>query len=111
MSPNRIPRWVERELRASFTRASRLGRRAAQIEPRAARAIYRPAQKALHISLTSGATITIPLKLIPSLKRAAPRDIRALEVLGCGGGLHWERLDLDLSVPTLISSVLHRAAR
>ena len=50
-------------------------------------------------------TITIPISLIPYLKGVAPDDIRAVEVLGRGGGLHWERLDLDLSVPALVSSV------
>lgn len=31
--------------------------------------------------------------------------MRSVEVLGRGGGLHWESLDLDLSVPALVSSV------
>jgi Protein of unknown function (DUF2442) len=34
-----------------------------------------------------------------------PRDVRVVEILGRGGGLHWDSLDLDLSVPALISSV------
>jgi len=50
-------------------------------------------------------TLTLPVKLLPSLKRAGPKDIRAVEILGRGGGLHWESLDLDLSVPALVSSV------
>jgi Protein of unknown function (DUF2442) len=34
------------------------------------------------------------------------RDIRAVEVLGRGDGLHWEYLNVDLSVPGLVASVL-----
>jgi hypothetical protein len=100
-----MPEWVKKELRSSFTRASRASRRAAKTEPRAARAAYHAKNRALRIELTNGAWITIPVELIPSLKRAAPGDLRSVEVLGRGGGLHWERLDFDLSVPALVLSV------
>jgi hypothetical protein len=100
-----MPDWIKKELRSNFARASRAGRQGAKMEPRAARAIYRTRDNALLIELTNGAAITIPVKLIPGLKRAAPTNIRAVEVLGRGGGLHWESLDLDLSVPALVSSV------
>lgn len=100
-----MPEWVKKELRANFARASRAGRHAAKAEPRAARAAYRARDDALRVELTNGAVITVPVKLIPSLKRAAPSDVRSVDVLGRGGGLHWESLDLDLSVPALVSSV------
>ncbi len=100
-----FPGWIETELRSNFARASRAGRRAARIEPRAADVEYRGREHALRIELTNGAAITLPVKLIPSLKGAAARDIHAVEILGRGGGLHWESLDLDLSVPGLLSSV------
>jgi hypothetical protein len=32
--------------------------------------------------------ITIPVKLIPGLKRAAPSEVRSVEVLGRGGGIN-----------------------
>jgi hypothetical protein len=100
-----LPGWVERELRSNFARASRAGRRAARIEPRAAEVEYRAREHTLRIELTNGAAVTLPVKLIPSLRGAAARDVRAVEILGRGGGLHWEGLDLDLSVPGLLSSV------
>ena len=101
-----LPGWIAKELRSNFARASRAGRRAARIEPRAADVEYRAREHAVRIELTSGAAVTVPVKLIPSLRRAAARDINAVEILGRGGGLHWESLDLDLSVPGLLSSVL-----
>ena len=100
-----MPEWVRKELKANFARASRAGRRAAKTEPRAARATYRAKDNALRIELTNGAAITVPVKLIPALKRASPSEVRSVEVLGRGGGLHWEALDVDLSVPGLVSSV------
>ena len=99
------PDWIKKELRSNFTRASRAGRQAAKMEPRAARAKYRVRDNALLVELTNGAAIALPVRLIPGLKRAAPSDVRSVEVLGRGGGLHWGSLDLDLSVPALVSSV------
>ena len=99
------PDWIKKELRSNLARASHAGRQAAKMEPRAARATYRARDNVLLIELTNGAAITIPVKLIPGLKGAAPSDVRSVEVLGRGGGLHWESLDLDLSVPALVSSV------
>jgi hypothetical protein len=58
----------------------------------------------------NGATITLPVRLIPSLKGVRPKDLRAVEILGRGVGLHWESLDLDLSVPGLVSSVFPSTA-
>jgi hypothetical protein len=79
--------------------------RAAKREPRASTVVYRPNEHALHIEFTNGAAITLPVKLIPNLKRATPEDVRAVEILGRGSGLHFERLDVDLSIPGFISSV------
>jgi hypothetical protein len=99
------PEWVKKELRANFARASRAGRRAGRAEPRAATATYRARDGSLHVVLTNGAAFVIPVKLIPALGRASPRELRSVQVPGRGGGLHWESLDLDLSVPALVSSV------
>ena len=100
-----IPEWARKEVRANFARASRAGRWAARNEPRAARASYRARGDALRIELTNGAAITIPVKLIPDLKQATRSDVQSVEVLGRGSGLHWESLDLDLSVSGLVSSL------
>ena len=100
-----MPEWIKKELRTNFARASRAGRHAAKTEPRAARASYHAKDNTLRIELTNGAEITIPVKLIPALKGASQSEVRAVEVLGRGGGLHWKALDVDLSVPGLVSSV------
>jgi hypothetical protein len=97
--------WVEKELRDNYAKASRAGRRASRTEPRAVSASYLAREQALQIELTNGAMLRVPVRLIPSLRGAAPKDVQAVEVLGRGGGLHWEMLDLDLSVPALVASV------
>jgi hypothetical protein len=100
------PAWIRSELRRNFARASLAGRRAARQEPRAASARYQSRICALEVRLTSGVTLQIPIQLIPELKHASPRDLRAVEVLGRGGGLQWEHLNVDLSVPGLVARVL-----
>ena len=99
------PDWVKKELRSNFARASRAGRRAAKTEPRAARATYlaRGGRAADRADQRRGDHR--PGQADPGLKGASPSEVGAVEVLGRGGGLHWERLDLDLSVPALVSSV------
>ena len=99
------PEWIKKELRDNYAKVSRAGRRAARTEPRAAKVKYLARDAALQIELTNGVMLRVPVKLIPSLRRVQARDIRTVEVLGRGSGLHWEKLDLDLSVPALVSSV------
>lgn len=80
-----MPEWVKKELCSNFARTFRAGRQAAKMESRTTRASYRARDNALLIELTNGAAITVPVKLIPSLKRAAPSDVRSIEVFGPGG--------------------------
>jgi len=100
-----MPEWIDKELRANLGQASRAAHRAAKTKPRASSAAYDAKEHALRIELTNGAKIILPVRLIPSLKKVSSSNIRKVEVLGRGGGLHWENLDLDLSVPGLVSSV------
>ena len=104
------PDWIKKELRADYAKASRAGRLSEKSEPRATAAAYVPARDALRIDLTNGASIVVPTRLIPGLKGASARDLRAVEVLGRGTGLHWKSLDFDLHVPNLIASLFAGSA-
>lgn len=71
-----------------------------------ARSAYYDADRAeLHITLTNGASVAIPATLIEGLRDAATKDRGTIEVAGIGYGLHWPALDLDLSIPALLSNV------
>ena len=82
-----MPDWIKKELRLNFARASRAGRLAAITEPRAARVTYRAQKHALRSELTNGATITLPVKLIPSLSdpRISERSQSLVAAVGCTG--------------------------
>jgi hypothetical protein len=64
----------------------------------------------MHVHLTDGRIISLPLIWFPALQSASPEQ-RAHYEIGAGGrGLHWPDLDEDLSVAGLMAGVDWRAA-
>ncbi len=55
------------------------------------------------VDLTNGCTFLFPPSLAEGLDRATEEQLSDVEILGAGYGLHWELLDVDLSVPGLLS--------
>jgi hypothetical protein len=53
--------------------------------------------------LTNGCTFAFPPRLAHGLEAATADQLAQVEVLG--GGLHWEALDADLSVPGLLAGL------
>ena len=90
-----------REL-SDYCAARKAGRKAEATEPRAVSATYDARSKRLIINLRSGATFLLPIKLVEGLESATRKEIAAVEILGNGSALHWETLDIDLSVPHLL---------
>ena len=67
------------------------------------------------IALTNGALLGIPVDLVDALRGADARDLADVSVGPGGVGLHWEALDVQVSVASLArlalgSGVLLRAA-
>jgi len=52
----------------------------------------------MHVALTDGRVIIVPLVWFPRLSGASPEQRERCEVGGGGIGLHWPELDEDLSV-------------
>ena len=80
--------------------------RARRTKPHAKAARYDRATRVLHVQLTNGVTLSIPVSLMPELSRASDAELSRVEVGPAGIGLHWERLDVDLSVSGLARVVL-----
>lgn len=57
------------------------------------------------VDLTNGCTFASPPRLAQGLEVASDDELDAVEVLGAGYGLHWEALDVDLSVPGLLAAL------
>jgi hypothetical protein len=85
------------------------GRLVAETQPHAAAARYDARSDRIIVELTSGATFAFPPRLVEGLADASPADLAEIELLGNGYGLHWEKLDVDYSVPGLVSGVFGTA--
>lgn len=67
-------------------------------------------EEMMHVHLTDGRILSVPLLWFPTLRDAAP-DARAHYEIGAGGrGLHWPELDEDLSVAGLLAGADWQAA-
>src|SRR5919107_2424316 len=62
------------------------------------------------VELTNGCTFAFPPRLAQGLETATKEQLAGVEVLGTGSGLHWEALDVDLSVPGLLAGLLGTAS-
>ena len=56
------------------------------------------------VDLTEGRQLGVPLAYFPRLLRATPEQ-RENYVISGGGGLHWDDLDEDISVPALLMGI------
>ena len=81
------------------------GKLALESEPRAASVRYdRPLDRMI-VELTNGCAFAFPPRLAQGLERASANQLANVEILGAGYGLHWEELDVDLSIPGLMSGI------
>jgi hypothetical protein len=92
---------TDAELHAAVAR----GRLAAASLPSAVRAQYDASDDSIVISLRSGVMLIIPRRLLQGLEQATPEQLRDIELVGPGTGLHWPRLDVDHYLPGLIQGL------
>ncbi|MGN7751633.1 DUF2442 domain-containing protein [Sinorhizobium sp. 22678] len=81
------------------------GRMARETEPRAASARYDERSGRIVVELTNGCTFAFPPRLAQGLEDGSSDQLAAVEILGQGYGLHWEALDVDLSIPGLLAGI------
>jgi hypothetical protein len=75
------------------------------MEPRAVEARFLAASHHLRVRLTNGASLSLPVSIIPELRTATRAQLTDVEILPGGDGLHWEALDFTISVPGLVASL------
>jgi len=56
----------------------------------------------IHVELADGRRISVPLAWYPRLEAASSRDLKNWRLIGGGLGIHWESLDEDVSVESLL---------
>lgn len=58
---------------------------------------------ALRVRLADGREVSVPLEWFPRLRDATPEQRRHWRLIGGGVGLHWEDVDEDISVESLLA--------
>ena len=66
-------------------------------------------EEMMHVSLTDGRLISVPIIWFPLLRRATSEERAKYEIGGAGTSLHWPELDEDLSVAGLMAGADLRA--
>jgi hypothetical protein len=86
--------------------ATEIERRAAIGEPRAKTATFSPGDRSIALGLTNGCVFSFPVSLRPELATAPDAQLSPMTVAPGGDGIHWDLLDVDISVPGLIMLAL-----
>ncbi len=73
--------------------------------PRAIGVRYDRRRRRVVVSLNNGLELAFPPELAEGLDGAEPADLAKIEITPTGLGLHWSRLDADISVPGLLDGV------
>lgn len=91
---------------AAIEKAVKRGEAVLRQEPRAKSARYDRKTGRIIIDLTNGCTFAFPAKDAQGLEGVDEAALAGIEILGLGTGLHWKKLDVDLSVPGLLAGLL-----
>lgn len=76
-----------------------------QYRPKAIAATYRKKGDRVAIKVSSGVEIVISRKLLQGLEKATPAQLADVQIIEAQSGLHWEALDVDHYVSSLIEGV------
>jgi hypothetical protein len=85
--------------------AEQRGAKALATEPRAMAARFDAVSERIIVDLSNGCSFAFPARLAQGLEEASPDALAEVEILGQGYGLHWETLDVDLSIPGLLAGL------
>lgn len=57
----------------------------------------------LFVDLSDGRSISVPLEWYPRLLHATPTERNQWRLIGKGHGIHWEKIDEDISIEGLLA--------
>ncbi len=74
-------------------------------EPRAMKARYDQKRGMIIVDLSNQCSFAFPPHLCQGLESATTAQLANIEILGAGFGLHWEVLDVDITVQGLLAGI------
>jgi hypothetical protein len=92
-------------LKEQIARARQAAKAADATGPRVASARYDHESDRIVIDLKNGATFIVPVSMLEGFANASPAELAEIEITPSRAGLHWEKLDADLSVPALLKGI------
>jgi hypothetical protein len=78
--------------------------RARRVQPEPLAVEARCDDTSLHVRLADGREIAVPLEWFPRLRDATAEERAGWRLIGGGIGLHWESIDEDISVESLLAT-------
>ena len=88
-----------------YEKAVSRGRREASTRLHALRASYDCSSREVVVELSNKMKFSFPCDLAQGLADATDEELAKIEISPSGTGLHWPRLDTDLSVAGLMSGI------
>lgn len=98
-----LPRLTEAQIQAEARAAMRRG---PSDEPRAKQAHYDPTTGMLSITLASGVTVELPIRLLAALRRVSDEKRLGVTVTPGGTGLRWDAIDADYELSALLAAAI-----
>jgi hypothetical protein len=102
MTKANTPEWVKSELTQIDAAAVR-GQKEQTSGLRAQSAHYDTRKKLVVIDLVNGSPFSFPPQLAQGLASARPAELAEIEMTPQGSGLHWPKLDADLTIEGLLA--------
>jgi len=59
-------------------------------------------EDAIRVNLSDGREISVPIEWFPRLRNATPTQRNKWRLIARGVGIHWEEIDEDIAVTTLL---------
>jgi hypothetical protein len=88
-----------------YRRAVRSAREFDRKHPPAVAASYDPRDRTIRVDFANGCAFLFPADLGQGLRGATDAQLARVELMPSGHGLHWEDLDADLWIPSLMAGV------
>jgi hypothetical protein len=98
---------LDDEFRGQNEAAVRKAREADRIEPRASAVRYDADHGLVFVELRSGFAFGFPPERVPGLEAGTAADLGDVRVSPSGDGLHWDDLNVDVSLTGLVAEALN----
>jgi len=97
-------KWID-EVLTKVNRAKKRGKLERATKLYVVRASYDQKKRQLIIVMANGSSFSFPPKLAEGLARKSAESLSVIEISPMGIGLHWPKLNVDLTVEGLLSGI------